>query len=599
MQADKFPTAPRSALALLLSASLLASLPLSAQELGELTLESALNQPLRASIALREVAGLEEGQLRITLASPEEYAAAGLERSELLSRINLELQLQPLGTGQLLLSTQEPVTEASLALLLSARWPAGQVLRDYTLMLPDDGSAVAAPATGADAVVAAQGASYTVRPGDSLWRIAEQQRPGTEVSVPQMMIALQRANEDAFAGNNINRLISGRVLRIPTREEVAIIAPAAAVAQVNAQNRELGLQPLGGTAPAAGSSSRDELTVLGADALAGVGSSDLEATIAALEAELMLSEEELDRALLENQELTARLEELDEQIAILQNIIAIEDERLAQLQDTLAAAQTARPEAPRSGQASGNNNTLLLAGGGLAVVLALLAILVARSRKLREDAAAEDEFLLDEEEGVAAAPAAADQATPAATDAADDDIGVIGEEFAATETWPAAGEQEPPLLTELDDAYEDDDAVALASSVLEEADSAAAGSEAGIGADSGADAAAPHELDVVAEPEVAAEPETFEFKPVGDADGFDLASLTFDESDARAAEESEAGYAGPGGLDECDTKLDLAVAYEAMGDVDGAIDILDEVIAEGKPAQIEEAQRLKAKWQNA
>ena len=48
---------------------------------------------------------------------------------------------------------------------------------------------------------------------------------------------------------------------------------------------------------------------------------------------------------------------------------------------------------------------------------------------------------------------------------------------------------------------------------------------------------------------------------------------------------------------ECDTKLDLATAYEAMGDVVEAIEILDEVIAEGSPSQIETAQRLKETWQ--
>jgi FimV-like protein len=40
------------------------------------------------------------------------------------------------------------------------------------------------------------------------------------------------------------------------------------------------------------------------------------------------------------------------------------------------------------------------------------------------------------------------------------------------------------------------------------------------------------------------------------------------------------------------------VAYEAMGDLDGAIEILDEVIATRKAPLVAEAERLKAKWQN-
>ena len=46
------------------------------------------------------------------------------------------------------------------------------------------------------------------------------------------------------------------------------------------------------------------------------------------------------------------------------------------------------------------------------------------------------------------------------------------------------------------------------------------------------------------------------------------------------------------GTDETATKLDLARAYVEMGDAEGARDILDEVIAEGSPAQQDEAREM-------
>lgn len=750
-----------------------------AQGLGELTLESALNEPLRARIELIDAAGLEESQLLISIASLDEYDAAGLERSALVSQIEFELDLQPLGSGQVTLTTQDRVTEPFLNLLISARWPSGRVLRDYTVLLDLPGAgaagnaaAVAAPVSAAASAAApaasaagagstaAAGEEYTVRAGDSLWQIAEQTRPDSGVSVPQMMIALQRANEDAFVNNNINRLVSGRVLRVPTRAEIAIIEPAAAVAQVNAQNREVGLMPLGGTGSAGAAAARDELSVLGGDrADAGAaGSSDLDATIAALEAELMLSEEELDRARLENEELTARLDELEEQIAILQNIIAIEDERIAQLQDELAsqarATDDALAEASRAAELLAATeqaqapqglvaqlmamlqNNLIAVGAGVAAVLALLGVLLARARKAREEAD-EDEFLLDEvdEPGMDDEPLMQDDRSEAEVEPEDEgsedeeqqgflakllarfrrkdqaeeaDEAELGDEAFAAAAGPersAAAQTDMEVdeildeLTgglyadELDEALdeadrraeaasgtaapleddaeadEDADAVALASSVLDEVDSALAeidtadtitevsaaepdaeqddaaefefdlsadeALKAPVSSDAAADSveftvgtAAPapepetgdavesgeSEIESFAftlEPEPAAaapqpeaeepveELETFEFKPASGSDGFDLGSLTFDESDAKAAEEEESAYTPRTNMDECDTKLDLAVAYEAMGDIDGAIEILDEVIAEGKPAQIEEAQRLKAKWQDA
>ena len=48
------------------------------------------------------------------------------------------------------------------------------------------------------------------------------------------------------------------------------------------------------------------------------------------------------------------------------------------------------------------------------------------------------------------------------------------------------------------------------------------------------------------------------------------------------------------GEDAIGTKLDLAKAYLDMGDPDGARSMLEEVIAEGAPAQQDEARKLIA-----
>jgi pilus assembly protein FimV len=94
----------------------------------------------------------------------------------------------------------------------------------------------------------------------------------------------------------------------------------------------------------------------------------------------------------------------------------------------------------------------------------------------------------------------------------------------------------------------------------------------------------------------------------------DVGDLDFDETavepkDATAVLETEAtsGKDDPsgggvndldidlkaiGGSDECATKLDLAEAYIDMGEISGARDILDEVIAEGSEAQQERAREL-------
>ncbi len=67
---------------------------------------------------------------------------------------------------------------------------------------------------------------YTVRRGDTLSEIAG--RMQGEVSLDQAMIALLRANPDAFIDGNINRLKAGAVLDVPAGEELASVDSAEA-----------------------------------------------------------------------------------------------------------------------------------------------------------------------------------------------------------------------------------------------------------------------------------------------------------------------------------------------------------------------------------
>ena len=53
--------------------------------------------------------------------------------------------------------------------------------------------------------------------GDTLWAIASKVRPNRRISVQQTMLALQRANPEAFINNNINLLKAGYLLRVPVK----------------------------------------------------------------------------------------------------------------------------------------------------------------------------------------------------------------------------------------------------------------------------------------------------------------------------------------------------------------------------------------------
>ena len=102
------------------------------------------------------------------------------------------------------------------------------------------------------AAPAAAGGTYEVKKGDTLGAIARNNLP-PGVTLNQMLSALYRANADAFIGNNINRLRSGRILNLPDRDSAAGVDSAEADRLVRGQMSDFAnyRRTLGGVAAAA------------------------------------------------------------------------------------------------------------------------------------------------------------------------------------------------------------------------------------------------------------------------------------------------------------------------------------------------------------
>lgn len=92
-------------------------------------------------------------------------------------------------------------------------------------------AAAAAPAT------AGKTADYRVKQGDTLAGIAARNK-AANVSLDQMLIAMYRANPDAFMGNNINRLRAGKILAIPDQPTAAAVDQNEARGMVVAQAQD-------------------------------------------------------------------------------------------------------------------------------------------------------------------------------------------------------------------------------------------------------------------------------------------------------------------------------------------------------------------------
>ena len=143
-------TAITAALGVLLST---AHLNAQALALGPITSLSALGEPLVAGIAVPEISPEEFASLKVTLASPEGFKAAGMDYNTALSSAQFTLHRRPDGSTYLLLRSDKMVTDPFVNLVVTAKWSNGQIVRNYTLLLDpptarqSEASTITAPLT--------------------------------------------------------------------------------------------------------------------------------------------------------------------------------------------------------------------------------------------------------------------------------------------------------------------------------------------------------------------------------------------------------------------------------------------------------------------
>jgi pilus assembly protein FimV len=255
-------------LRVLISALLLAPAAAWGLGLGEIRLNSALNEPFSAEIDLVAATPEELGALNANLASPEVFTRYGLDRPAFLSSLEFTVGRGRDGRSVLLVRSRDAISEPFVSFLIDVNWPRGRLLREYTVLLdppamlaPSESPAaspVAAPVTTAPAepsraaapesapapapapqatpsAPAAGGTTYEVARGDTLYGIAGSVAGGDREAIQRTMIALFRANPEAFNGN-INQLRAGAILRVPSSDEIANVAAGEAASEVREQN---------------------------------------------------------------------------------------------------------------------------------------------------------------------------------------------------------------------------------------------------------------------------------------------------------------------------------------------------------------------------
>ena len=101
-----------------------------ALELGELTSQSNLNEPYRGKIALSDVGSLTDNDILIRLGSESEFRQAGFAPTRVLSQLKFDV-VRENNNLVVAVSSDQPLQVDELHFILAARWPSGQVVREY------------------------------------------------------------------------------------------------------------------------------------------------------------------------------------------------------------------------------------------------------------------------------------------------------------------------------------------------------------------------------------------------------------------------------------------------------------------------------------
>lgn len=372
--------------------------------LGEIKVKSQPGQPLLAEIPIISSEPGELEQLRARLASPTTFERVGLPRPQgLVNELDFSVALDEAGRPVVRVTSRTPVDVPAVNFLIEVDWGQGRLVREYSALVSAPGTLAAAgqpvidapvaaptdtiarpaqpvvatppesvpaertplpapPRAPAPAPVAAAPAPQVapgdalapVRRGQSLSQVAAPLARAQGYTLDQAMVALLRANPEAFINGNINLLKQGAVLRVPESAEAQTIREDEAAALVRSQIAEWRRarapipQPAAVVEPAAAATTAPQAprTAPVADArleiapaAAGTSGSGTQSGVSAGGEGEMLANEQLQQSKEDLAAREAEVQELRSQVAELEKLKAQQEKLLAMKDSDLAAAQ--------------------------------------------------------------------------------------------------------------------------------------------------------------------------------------------------------------------------------------------------------------------
>ncbi len=352
--------------------------------IGDIKLHSALNQNLDAEIGLEVSVGEHIDDIKVKLASPDKFDEAGITWNYFLSKIKFEKIARADGSISIKLTSSEALKEPFLDFMLEVTWPKGRLYREFTVLVDPPATyqqtvvpvtvtskpavektepkaaavtkdfQVESPEAPAKEVqqtaVTTEGQvkTTTADKGDTLWKVAERVNNNDDVATEQMVIALYEANPKAFYKKNINALMANASIDVPEKNEIIKISRTQALAEYNRQNKvwQGRIQPVSEkksepvaeekqpeidskltlVAPTEEDIAEDVVLAAGeTDDVPGDEGAKVDETAVTVETKTAETEETAS--------LRIKLERLEQQLMMMQKMLALKDAQIAALQN--------------------------------------------------------------------------------------------------------------------------------------------------------------------------------------------------------------------------------------------------------------------------
>ncbi len=349
--------------------------------IGDIKLHSALNQNLDAEIALFVSAGENISDIKVKLAPPEKFDEAGVPWNYFLSKIKFETIKAADGSAIIKVSSNEALREPFLDFLVEVSWDKGNLYREFTVLVdppvaytqavipvvkkPDEfvevkpakNTTVAKAKTKTskkiESVAFSKGEYGPTKRNDSLWKVAEKTNTYSDVTRAQMMMAIFKANPGAFFKDNVNALEAGKTLKIPEKEVILSLSKEDAQLAFKAQSDQwtgvvnTNLQAQANLDNTQGVHAQVELKAPTeaqiADTTVVVSQNDAQVDQQSNRAEV----KQTDLPSLSSEEsfaLQAKMEKLEQQLAMVQKMLILKDEQIAALQNQNKVESTSKIE---------------------------------------------------------------------------------------------------------------------------------------------------------------------------------------------------------------------------------------------------------------